>query len=193
MAYDRYVAICQPLHYGTLLGRRACATMAAAAWGSAFLHAVLHTANIFSLPLSQGNALGQFFCQIPQIIRLSCSESYLWEIRITMASAFLLSCCFVLIVLSYVQIFRIVLRMPSQQGRHKAFSTCIPHLTVVSLNFSTAMFSHLKSLPISFRSLDLVVAVLYLLVPPAVNPLIYSMRNQDLKDAVQKLMTSYIS
>ncbi|XP_068520435.1 olfactory receptor 14A16-like [Anas acuta] len=193
MSYDRYVAICRPLHYGTLLGSRACATMAAAAWGSGFLHAVLHTANVFSLPLSHGNALDQFFCQIPQIIRLSCSESYLWEIRITMASFFLLSWCFVLIALSYVQIFRVVLRMPSQQGRHKAFSTCIPHLTVVSLNFSTAMFSHLKSPYISFHTLDLVVAVLYLLVPPAVNPLIYSMRNQELQNAVWKLKTNCIS
>nr|XP_013055750.2 olfactory receptor 14C36-like [Anser cygnoides] len=193
MAYDRYVAICKPLHYGTLLGSRACATMAAAAWGSGFLHAVLHTANTFSLPLSCGNALDQFFCQIPQILKLSCSDLYLREVRITMASAFLLCGCFVLIVLSYVQIFRAVLRIPSQQGRHKAFSTCIPHLTVVSLNFSTVMFAHLKPPSISSPSLNLVVAVLYLLVPPAVNPLIYSMRNQHLKDAVQKLMTGNIS
>ncbi|XP_035169898.1 olfactory receptor 14A16-like [Oxyura jamaicensis] len=77
MAFDRYIAICKPLHYGTLLGSRACATMAAAAWGSGFLHGVLHTANAFSLPLVHGNAVDQFFCEIPQILKLSCSESYL--------------------------------------------------------------------------------------------------------------------
>ncbi|XP_009887289.1 PREDICTED: olfactory receptor 14I1-like, partial [Charadrius vociferus] len=118
MAYDRYVAICHPLHYGTLLGSRACVRMAAAAWGSGFLNAVLHTANTFSLPLCQGNALDQFFCEIPQILKLSCSHS----------------------------------------------DYC-------------------------FYFLDLEVAVLYSVVPPAVNPLIYSMRNQELKDALWKLMT----
>ncbi|XP_023802968.1 olfactory receptor 14C36-like, partial [Cyanistes caeruleus] len=80
MCYDRYVSICKPLHYGTLLGSRACAHMAAAAWASAFLSALLHTANTFSLPLCQGNALGQFFCEIPHILKLSCSKSYLREL-----------------------------------------------------------------------------------------------------------------
>nr|XP_047911827.1 olfactory receptor 14C36-like [Anser cygnoides] len=193
MAYDRYIAICKPLHYGTLLGSRACATMAAAAWGSGFLHAVLHTANTFSLPLGRGNALDQFFCEIPQILKLSCSDSYLREVRITTVSAFLLWVCFVFIALSYVQIFRAVLRIPSQQGRHKAFSTCLPHLAVVSLFLSTVMFAHLKPPSVSSPSLDLVLAFLYLVVPPALNPLIYSMRNQELKDAVWKIKTVYIS
>ncbi|NXE30997.1 O14J1 protein, partial [Ardeotis kori] len=89
--------------------------------------------------------------------------------------------CFVFVVLSYVQIFRAVLRIPSQQGRHKAFSTCLPHLAVVSLFVSTSMFAHLKPPSISSPSLDLVVALFYSVVPPAVNPLIYSMRNQELK------------
>ncbi|XP_009463208.1 PREDICTED: olfactory receptor 14I1-like [Nipponia nippon] len=138
MAYDRYVAICQPLHYGTILGSRACVHMAAAAWGSGFLYAVLHTANTFSIP----------FCKI----------------------------------------FRAVLRIPSEQGRHKAFSTCLPQLAVVSLFVSTGMFAYLKPHAISFPSLDLVVAVLYSVVPPAVNPLIYSMRNKELKDALRNLL-----
>uniref|UniRef100_A0A8B9CVD6 Olfactory receptor n=1 Tax=Anser brachyrhynchus TaxID=132585 RepID=A0A8B9CVD6_9AVES len=189
MAYDRYVAICQPLHYGTLLGRRACATMAAAAWGSGFLNAVLHTANTFSLPLCQGNALDQVFCELPQILKLSCSDSYLKEVRVLVVSAFLFWVCFVFIVLSYVQIFRAVLRIPSQQGQHKAFSTCLPHIAVVSLFLGTAMFDHLKPPSIS-SSLDLAVAVVYAVVPPALNPLIYSLRNQELKHALRILITS---
>ncbi|XP_072705407.1 olfactory receptor 14A16-like [Ciconia boyciana] len=189
MAYDRYVAICKPLHYGTLLGSRACVHMAAAAWGSGFLSAVLHTANTFSIPLCQGNALDQFFCEIPQILKLSCSRSYLREAGVLMVSACLAFGCFVFIVLSYVQIFRAVLRIPSVQGRHKAFSTCLPHLAVVSLFISTGTFAYLKPPSISSSFLDRVVAVLYSLVPPALNPLIYSMRNQDLKDVVWKLMT----
>lgn len=187
MAYDRFVAICQPLHYGTLLGSRACVHMAAAAWGSGFLHAVLHTANTFSLPLCHGNALDQFFCEIPQILKLSCSDSYLREAGLLVVSACLFWGCFVFIAVSYVQIFRAVLRIPSEQGRHKAFSTCLPHLAVVSLFISTAMFAYLKPPSISSPSLDLVVAVLYSVVPPAVNPLIYSMRNQELKDALQQI------
>ncbi|XP_075346340.1 olfactory receptor 14J1-like [Mycteria americana] len=186
MAYDRYVAICKPLHYGTLLGRRACVHMAAAAWGSGFLYAVLHTANTFSIPLCQGNAVDQFFCEIPQILKLSCARSYLREAGLLVTSFILALGCFVFIVLSYVQIFRAVLRIPSEQGRHKAFSTCIPHLAVVSLLVSTGMVAYLKPPSISSPSLDLVVAVLYSVVPPALNPLIYSLRNQELKDALRK-------
>ncbi|XP_032062913.1 olfactory receptor 14J1-like [Aythya fuligula] len=187
MAYDRYIAICKPLHYGSLVGSRACAQMAAAAWGSGFLNAVLHTATTFSLPLCQGNAVDQFFCEIPHILKLSCSDAYLREVRALVFTVSLFFGCFVFIVLSYVQIFRAVLRMPSEQGRHKAFPTCLPHLTVVSLFVSTAIFAYLKPPSISYPSLDLVVALLYSVVPPALNPLIYSMRNQEVKDAVRKL------
>ncbi|XP_069735209.1 olfactory receptor 14A16-like [Phaenicophaeus curvirostris] len=191
MSYDRYVAICKPLHYGTLLGTRACVHMAAAAWGAAFLNALLHTANTFSLPLCQGNAVQQFFCEIPHILKLSCSHSHLGEAGYLGVSAALAFGCFVFIVVSYVQIFRAVLRIPSEQGQHKAFSTCLPHLAVVSLFVSTAMFANLKSPSISFPILDLVVSLLYSVVPPTLNPLIYSLRNQQLKDAASKLMAGF--
>ncbi|XP_036261217.1 olfactory receptor 14J1-like [Molothrus ater] len=189
MCYDRYVSICKPLHYGTLLGSRACAHMAAAAWASAFLYSLLHTANTFSLPLCHGNALGQFFCEIPQILKLSCSKSYLREFGLIVVSGCLVFGCFVFIFFSYVQIFRAVLRIPFEQGRHKAFSTCLPHLAVLSLFLSTAAFAHLKPPSMSSPSLDLALSVLYSVVPPALNPLIYSLRNQELKAAVWRLMT----
>ncbi|XP_058664137.1 olfactory receptor 14A16-like [Ammospiza caudacuta] len=189
MCYDRYVSICKPLHYGTLLGSRACAHMAAAAWASAFLYSLLHTANTFSLPLCHGNALDQFFCEIPQILKLSCSNSYLRELGLLAVSVFVASSCFVFIVFSYVQIFRAVLRIPSEQGQHKAFSTCLPHLAVLSLFLSTSFFAYLKPSSISSPSLDLALSVLYSVVPPALNPLIYSLRNQELKAAVWRLVT----
>ncbi|KAM6107524.1 olfactory receptor 14A16-like [Phoenicopterus ruber ruber] len=192
MAYDRYVAICQPLHYGTLLGSRACVHMAAAAWGSGFLYAVLHTANTFSIPLCQGNAVDQFFCEIPQILKLSCSQSYLREVGLLVVSGCLVFGCFVFIVVSYVQIFRAVLRIPSEQGQHKAFSTCLPHLAVVSLFFSTGTVAHLKPPSTSAPALNLVVSVLYSVVPPALNPLIYSLRNKEIKDALKKLILPVI-
>ncbi|XP_039245460.1 olfactory receptor 14J1-like [Pipra filicauda] len=194
MCYDRYVAICKPLHYGTLLGSRACAHMAAAAWATGFLYSLLHTVNTFSLPLCQGNALDQFFCELPHILKLSCSHSgYLREIGLIGVSACLIFGCFVFIVFSYVQIFRAVLRIPSQQGQHKVFSTCLPHLAVVSLFVSTGVFSNVKTPSISSPSLDLVVSVLYSVVPPALNPFIYSLRNQELKDALRKTMTGCFS
>ncbi|XP_067159241.1 olfactory receptor 14J1-like [Apteryx mantelli] len=189
MAYDRYVAICKPLHYGSIMGSTACAKMAAAAWASSFVNAVLHTANTFSIPLCQGNTVDQFFCEIPQILKLSCSDSYLREIGLIVFSLCLVFLCFVLIVLSYVQIFTVVLRIPSEQGRRKAFSTCIPHLAVVSLCVSTVMFAYLKPPSISSPALDMVVTVLYAVVPPTMNPLIYSMRNKELKDALRKVIS----
>ncbi|XP_054149376.1 olfactory receptor 14J1-like, partial [Melozone crissalis] len=183
MCYDRYMSICKPLHYGTLLGSRACAHMAAAAWASAFLTALMHTANTFSLPLCHGNALGQFFCEIPQILKLSCSKPYIRELGVSVFTASLAFGCFVFVVFSYVQILRAVLRIPSEQGRHKAFSTCLPHLVVVSLFISTGIFSYLKPTSMSSPSLDLTLSVLYSVVTPALNPLIYSLRNQELKSA----------
>ncbi|XP_056371293.1 olfactory receptor 14J1-like [Oenanthe melanoleuca] len=189
MSYDRYVSICKPLHYGTLLGSRACAHMAAAAWASGFLNALLHTANTFSLPLCQGNALGQFFCEVPQILKLSCSHSSIRKVGLLVVSACLFLGCFVFIVFSYVQIFRVVLRIPSEQGRHKAFSTCLPHLAVVSLFVTIGTFTYLKPPSISSPSLDLTVSVLYSVVPPVLNPLIYSLRNQGLMATVWTLMT----
>ncbi|XP_068777946.1 olfactory receptor 14J1-like, partial [Struthio camelus] len=187
MAYDHYVAICRPLCYGTLLSTTACVRMEAAAWASGFLNALLHIANTFSIPLCQGNVLNQFFCEIPQILKISCSRSYLQEVGLFVFRACLIFGCFIFIVLSYVQIFRAVLRMPSEQGRHKAFSMCLPHLAVVSLFVSTVMVAHLKPPSMSSPALDVVVAVVYSVVPPAVNPLLYSMRNKELRDALRKL------
>ncbi|XP_068025392.1 olfactory receptor 14A16-like, partial [Melanerpes formicivorus] len=188
MSYDRYVAICRPLPYETLLGSRVCLHMAAAVWACGFLYALLHTANTFSLPLCQGNVVDHFFCEMPQILKLSCSTSYLREVWLILVSSCLFFVCFVLIVVSYVQIFRAVLRIPSQQGRHKAFATCLPHLAVVSLFITTGSIAYLKPFSISSPSLDMVVSVLYSVVPPAVNPLIYSLRNQELKAALSQLV-----
>ncbi|NWY08493.1 O14AG protein, partial [Nothoprocta ornata] len=184
MAYDRFVAICRPLHYRTLMDSRACVKMAAAAWGSGFVCAVLHTGNTFSLPFCQGNTVNQFFCEIAQILKLSCSNSYLREVGVLVVSLSLVFGCFVFIVMSYVQIFTAVLRIPSERGQHKAFSMCLPHLFVVSLFVSTLAFVHLKPPNVSSSFLDLVVSLLYAVLTPTLNPLIYSMRNKELKDAL---------
>nr|XP_023969546.1 olfactory receptor 14A16-like [Chrysemys picta bellii] len=173
MAYDRYVAICQPLHYDTMMNSRACVQMAAGAWISGILNSVLHTGNTFALIFCGGNMVDQFFCEIPQLLKLTCSDSYLSEGGVIAFTVCLVLGCFVFMIVSYVQLFKSVLRIPSEQGRNKAISTCLPHLTVVSLFVFFASFAHLKPTSSSPSALDLVVAVLYSILPPTVNPIIY--------------------
>ncbi|XP_030403604.1 olfactory receptor 14A16-like [Gopherus evgoodei] len=187
MAYDRYVAICQPLHYETMMNIRACVKMAAGAWISGILCSVLHTGNTFALIFCGGNMVDQFFCEIPQLLKLACSDTYLSEVWVLVFSACLLLGCFVFIIVSYVHIFKSVLRIPSEQGRYKALSTCLPHLTVVSLFVCTGIFAYLKPNSSSPSALDLVVAVLYSVLPPILNPIIYSMRNKEIKVALRRL------
>ncbi|XP_050791427.1 olfactory receptor 14C36-like [Gopherus flavomarginatus] len=188
MAYDRYVAICQPLHYERMMNRRACFDMAASAWITAIVYCALHTGNTFRLPFYQSNVINQFFCEIPQLLKLACSDSYLSEVMVIALGVFIGLNCFVFIIVSYVQIFRTVLRIPFEQGRHKAFFTCLPHLTVVSLMIFTGSFAYLKPASSSASGLEVVVGVLYSLVPPVMNPTIYSMRNKEIKAALKKLI-----
>ncbi|XP_024075880.1 olfactory receptor 14A16-like [Terrapene carolina triunguis] len=188
MAYDRHVAICQPLHYDSVLNRRACVQMAATAWITGIVYSALHTGNTFRLPFCKSNVINQFFCEIPPLLKLACSDSYLSEVGLLAFSVFISLNCFVFIIVSYVQIFKAVLRIPSEQGRHKAFSTCLPHLTVVSLFLCTGFFAYLKPTSSSASGLDLMMGVLYALVPPVMNPIIYSMRNKETKAALKKLI-----
>ncbi|XP_065271742.1 olfactory receptor 14A16-like [Emys orbicularis] len=188
MAYDRYVAICQPLHYETVMNRKACVQMAASAWISVFLYSAVHTGNTFAISFCGGNMVDQFFCEIPLLLKLACSDSDLSEVGFLIFSVCLVSSCFVFIIVSYVQIFTTVVRIPSEQGRRKAFSTCLPHLIVVSLFICTGIFAYLKPTSSSPSVLNLVVSVLYSVLPPMMNPIIYSMRNKELKGALSKLI-----
>ncbi|KAM9119172.1 olfactory receptor 14A16-like [Pangshura tecta] len=187
MAHDRYIAICQPLHYEMVMNRRACVQMAASAWISGILYSALHTGNTFAISFCGGNIVDQFFCEIPQLLHLACSDSYLGEVVFISLCVLLSLICFAFIIVSYVQIFKTVLRIPSQEGRHKAFSTCLPHLVVVSLFLFTGLFSFLKPTSNSSSYLNLLVAVLYSIMPPMMNPIIYSMRNKEMKGALSKL------
>uniref|UniRef100_A0A452HLT3 Olfactory receptor n=1 Tax=Gopherus agassizii TaxID=38772 RepID=A0A452HLT3_9SAUR len=188
MAYDRYIAICQPLHYEMVMNRRACVQMAASAWISGILYSALHTWNTFAISFCGSNIVDQFFCEIPQLLHLACSDSYLGEIVLISLCVLLCLICFAFIIVSYVQIFKTVLRIHSEQSRHKAFSTCLPHLIVVSLFLFTGLFSFLKPTSNSSSYLNLLVAVLYSIMPPMMNPIIYSMRNKEMKGALSKLI-----
>ncbi|KAM7145714.1 olfactory receptor 14A16-like [Macrochelys suwanniensis] len=187
MAYDRYVTICQPLHYEKMMNWRSCVQMAASAWISGILYSVLHTRNTFALTFCNDNIVDPFFCEIPQLLKLACTDSYLSEVGVLAFSVCLVIGCFVFIIVSFVQIFKSVLRIPFEQGRYKALSTCLPHLIVVSLFVCTGIFAYLKPTSSSTSALDLVLAVLYSMVPSMMNPIIYSMRNKEIKCAVRKL------
>nr|XP_006131507.2 olfactory receptor 14C36-like [Pelodiscus sinensis] len=188
MAYDRHVAICYPLHYERVMNRRACVHMAAGASIAGIAYSALHTGSTFMLPFCQSNVIDQFFCDIPQLLKLACSDSYHSELGLIACGLFLVVNCFVFMFVSYVQIFRAVLRITSQQGRNKAFSTCLPHLAVVSLLLCTGSFGYLKPPSSSPSGLDFGMGVLYAVVPPMLNPVIYSLRNKELKAALKKLM-----
>nr|XP_048691179.1 olfactory receptor 14A16-like [Caretta caretta] len=171
------VTICQPLHYETIMNRGVCVQMAASAWINGISVATMQTGNIFALTFCGGNKVDQFFCEIPQLLHLACSDADLGEVVISL-SVLLGLICFAFIIVSYVQIFKTVLRIPSEPGRHKAFSTCLPHLLVTSLLLCTGIFAYLKPTSSSISGLDVMVTVLDSVVPPAMNLLflIYSMR-----------------
>uniref|UniRef100_A0A8C0GNZ8 G-protein coupled receptors family 1 profile domain-containing protein n=1 Tax=Chelonoidis abingdonii TaxID=106734 RepID=A0A8C0GNZ8_CHEAB len=170
-----------------IMNRKACVQMAASAWISVIVYSSLHTRSTFAISFCGGNEVNQFFCEIPQLLKLACSDTYLGEVEVLIFGVCLALSCFVFIILSYTQIFQTVLRIPTEQGRHKALSTCLPHLIVVSLFLSTGIFAYLKPTSSSPSGLDLMVAVLYSLLPQVMNPIIYNMRNKEIKASLRKL------
>ncbi|XP_054416370.1 olfactory receptor 14J1-like [Pongo abelii] len=188
MSYDRYVAICRPLHYEVIMKRGACINMVTYSWFSGGASGILHTATTFSLPLQASRLVHQFFCEIPQLLKLSCSDEYLAEVGAVAVTSSLSFICFITIVLSYIHIFSTVLKIPSPLGQSKAFSTCVPHLVVVTLFLGAAAMAYLKPAEDVPSVSDLLVSVFYTVVPPTLNPIIYSLRNKDMKAAVLKYL-----
>ncbi|XP_038598566.1 olfactory receptor 14A2-like [Tachyglossus aculeatus] len=188
MSYDRYAAICYPLRYEVMMSRGVCVKMVAASWLIGSVFGFMLSASTFSLPFYGSNAVPQFFCDVPSLLQISCSEDHsAIDVSVT-AGVALAVICFIYITLSYVRIFSAVLRMPSTEGRAKAFSTCLPHLMVVTLFIGNGAFAYLKPPSDSPSVLDLLVSMLYTMVPPALNPLIYSLRNRDMKAALRRTL-----
>ncbi|XP_015672588.1 olfactory receptor 14A16 [Protobothrops mucrosquamatus] len=187
MAYDRYIAICHPLKYSLILNWNTCDQMAVASWVSSLLYALLQTVIVFQLNFCGPNRIEQFFCDIPQLQNISCTDTkvnkiLIWTLGITVGSI-----STGLVFASYVHIISAVLKIQSTEGRCKAFSTCIPHLTVFSLFISMGLFSYMRPKFLSSPIIDLLSAVSYTVVPPVMNPIIYSLRNKNLQAAVWKL------
>uniref|UniRef100_A0A6I8N207 Olfactory receptor n=1 Tax=Ornithorhynchus anatinus TaxID=9258 RepID=A0A6I8N207_ORNAN len=188
MSYDRYAAICSPLRYELIMNKTASVRMAAASWLIGCVFGVLFSASTFSLTFCGSNAVQKFFCDAPPLLKISCSEDHI-GIDVSVATAIVLDAiCFFYIIFSYVHILSAVLRMPSSEGRTKAFSTCMPHLTVIIIFLFTGAFAYLKPPSDSPSALDLLVSMFYTVMPPTVNPLIYSLRNRDLKAALGRIL-----
>ncbi|XP_034278705.1 olfactory receptor 14L1-like [Pantherophis guttatus] len=186
MAYDRYIAICNPLQYEMIMNRKACTKMVGSAWIASFLNAILHTTATFTIPFCS-NIINQFYCEIPYLLKIACPGLYLTEIGIIMFSSTLALGCFVFVIVTYMHIFSAVLKIPSTQGRKKSFSTCLPHLIVFSLFLFTACFAYLRDISDSPSHLDFIITIMYSTIPSMLNPIIYSMRNKKIKAALTRL------
>ncbi|XP_049727264.1 putative olfactory receptor 14L1 [Elephas maximus indicus] len=186
MSYDRHVAICQPLHYEVIMNRGACVRMMVISWLSGMICGFMHVATTFSLPFCGSNVVHQFFCDIPQLLSLLDSEVIIIEIGVMVFITSLVVVCFVSVTFSYVSIFSAILRIPSKEGRSKTFSTCIPHLMVVTLFMISGSIAYVKPISDSPSTLDLLLSVFYTVIPPTLNPIIYSLRNKDMKAALRR-------
>ncbi|KAF4017172.1 hypothetical protein G4228_008938 [Cervus hanglu yarkandensis] len=187
MACDRYAAVCNPLLYPIAMSPTVCASLIVGSYGAGFLNSLIHTSCIFSLKFCGTHVVTHFFCDGPPILSLSCVDTSLCEILLFIFAGFNLLSCTLTILVSYLLILITILRMNSAQGRFKAFSTCASHFTAVCLFYGTTLFMYLR--PRSSYSLtqDRTVAVIYTVVIPLLNPLIYSLRNKDVKEALRKV------
>ncbi|XP_032190885.1 olfactory receptor 14K1-like [Mustela erminea] len=188
MSYDRYVAICHPLRYDVIMSRKVCMSMTAASWFLGSIFGALYSSGTFSLSFCGSRKVPQFFCDVPCLLKISCSKSHVTiSISETIGVLYALS-CLVSIGFSYIYIFNTVLRMPSLQGWSKAFSTCMPHLIAVTTFIVTGTIAYLKPVPDYPHLVDFLVSVFYSVLPPSLNPIIYSLRNKEIKAAVKKFL-----
>ncbi|NP_001378410.1 olfactory receptor 1N2-like [Equus przewalskii] len=187
MAYDRYVAICKPLHYSTLMSPLVCVLLLTASWVLTNLAALLHTLLMARLSFCAGNTIHHFFCDVIPLLQLSCSDTCTNQVALFTVGSIVLTGPLSLITLSYAYIFSTILRVPSASGRQKSFSTCGSHLTVVFLFYGAAIGVYLCRSPSQSRGQYTIAAVFYTVVTPMLNPFIYSLRNKDMKTALRRL------
>ncbi|XP_063785553.1 olfactory receptor 5B12-like [Pseudophryne corroboree] len=193
MAYVRYAAICHPLHYVSVMTKNICMYLVVQAFSIGFMQSFLQTICVFSLQFCSSDIIDHFYCDVPPLLQLSCSDTFSCE----MATVFFIVSCgmgsFVIILISYTFIISSILQMKSAEGRQKAFSTCSSHLTCATIFYMSVFFTYLRSPSSVFEKQDNIAAVFYSVVTPMLNPLIYSLRNQQVKRAIvqgiHKLMT----
>ena len=187
MAYDRYVAICFPLHYTAIMGPRLCLSLLVLSWVLTTFHAMLHTLLMARLHFCEDNVIAHFFCDMSALLKLSCSDTRVNELVIFITGGLILVIPFLLIITSYARIVSSTLKVPSARGIRKAFSTCGSHLTVVSLFYGTVIGLYLCPSANNSTVKETVMAMMYTVVTPMLNPFIYSLRNRDMKGALGRV------
>nr|XP_051678531.1 olfactory receptor 4K14-like [Oryctolagus cuniculus] len=189
MAYDRYVAICKPLHYSSIMSLKMCNGLVVTSWTIGFVHAVSQMAVIVQLPFCGPREIDSFFCDIPLVVRLACMESSNLEILMNADSGVLAMTCFILLLISYTYILLTVCKS-SKTGASKALSTCTAHITVVVLFFGPCIFIYVW--PLSVTWVDKFLAVFYSVITPLLNPAIYTLRNKEMKSAMDRFRNYYM-
>ncbi|KAG9463781.1 hypothetical protein GDO78_021103 [Eleutherodactylus coqui] len=192
MAYDRFTAICNPLRYSAIMNRRLCVGLVAGCWILSFSNSFILTFLTFQLPYCKSNLISHFFCEMPPLFRLSCQDIWLNEVAEYISGAIVAFGSFLLILLSYLCIAKTVLKGRTSKGQQKAFSTCGSHILVVSLYYGTIMLMHLHPRAASSAEQDRAVTILYTVVTPMLNPIIYCFRNKDIKEATKKTMSNVV-
>ncbi|XP_019368666.1 PREDICTED: olfactory receptor 4N2-like [Gavialis gangeticus] len=188
MAFDRYVAICKPLHYTTVVNRGVCWALVVAAWIGGLIHSTIQVALIVPLPFCGPNELDNFFCDVTQVIKLACTDTYQLEFFMFINSGLVIFACFFLLLISYGALL-VRLRASSSHGKSKAASTCVTHIIIVFVMFGPAIYVYCRP----FRSFptDKVVAVFHTVVFPLVNPMIYTLRNREILSAAARVLATY--
>ncbi|XP_018428341.1 PREDICTED: olfactory receptor 1009-like [Nanorana parkeri] len=192
MSYDRYLAICKPLHYSMLMNHRFCWMTVITSWSLSFIAVLIYTLDISKLHFCGPNIINHFFCDLDPILQLSCSDTTLVQLLVTLSTLTFGVIPFFIIIVSYVYIIVTIFEIPSITGRQKVFSTCSSHLTVVSIFYSTLLFVYL--IPSRGQSLNITkyISLLYTVLTPLINPIIYSLRNKELKKVAGKMINNFL-
>ncbi|KAM4707062.1 olfactory receptor 6M1-like [Discoglossus pictus] len=188
MAYDRYLAICNPLHYTSIMDKITCIKFAGSCWTAGFLGPLLPTIFIFRLPFCKSNVINHFFCDSSPLLNLACQNIDAIEVINFVLGSLILLTSFLMTMTSYVHIISTILKIPTVAGRHKTFSTCASHLIIVIIFYGTTIFTYVR--PRAHNALDFnkIVSLIYSVITPMINPMIYSLRNNDMKRALKKFV-----